>query len=83
MDYAGPLFIPKGRDRTLRRWFMVRMNGLTSTFDFNATRDRFELGSECPNPILAGLRASQFRGIQWHLRRDATHARSKTFHVRC
>ena len=82
MGYTGPLFLPKGRDRTRRRWLMVQIHGLTSTFDFDAARDRFELGPECPDPILAGLRASQFRGIQWHLRRNATHARSKTLQVR-
>lgn len=82
MGYTGPLFLPNGGDRTRRRWFMVRIQGLTFTFDFDAARDRFELGSGCSDPILAGLRASQFRGVQWHVRRNATHARSKTFHVR-
>ncbi len=82
MGHTGALFLPKGRDRTRRRWSMVQIHGLTSTFDFDADRDRFELGSECPDPILAGLRVSQFRGIQRHLRRSATHARSKTFQVR-
>lgn len=82
MGYTGVLLIPKGRDRTLRRWFMVRIQGPTSTFDFDATRDRFEVATECPDPILGGLRDSQFRGIQWHVRRSATHARSKTFQAR-
>ncbi len=80
MGYTGPLFLPKGR--TKRRWLMVRIHGRTSTFDFDANRDRFEIGSECADPIFAGLRASKFCGIQWHVRRSATHARSKTFQVR-
>lgn len=80
MGYTGPLFLPKGR--TKRRWLMVRIHGLTSTFDFDADRDRFEIRSDFADPIFAGLRASRFRGIQWHMRRSATHARSKTFQVR-
>lgn len=82
MGYSGPLFLPQGRDRTRRRWFMVQIQGLTSTFDFDAARDRFEIGSECSDPILAGLRASKFHGVQWHVRRNATHARSKTLQAR-
>ncbi len=83
VGFTGTLFLPKGRDRTRYRWFTVRIQGLTSTFDFDAARDRFELGSECSDPIFAELRASRFRGIQWRLRPNAAHARSKTFQVRC
>lgn len=62
MGYTGPLFLPKGR--TKRRWLMVRIHGLTSTFDFDAERDRFEVRSDIADPVLAGLHASRFRGIQ-------------------
>jgi len=74
MAYTGPLFLPGGR------WLMVNIFGRTSTFDFDAARDRFEVA--CTDPVLAGLRASHFRGTSWHVRLDATHARSKTFPVR-
>ena len=43
---------------------------------------RFEVAPGCSDPVLAGLRASRFRGVCWRLRLDATHARSKTFRVR-
>ena len=76
MSYTGPLYLPG------RRWLMVDIRGLTSTFEFDGACDRFEIARECVDPILAGLRASRFRGIRWHVRRDATHARSKTFRVR-
>ena len=82
MGYTGPLFLPGGGDRTRRRWLMVRIHGMTSTFDFDAALDRFEVGSGCTDPILAGLRDSHFRGVQWHVRRSDTHARSKTFQAR-
>lgn len=78
-QYTGPLFLPKARPGARRRWFMVKIHGLTSTFDFDPARDRFELAPEPPDPILAGLHASRFHGLQWHVRRNATHARSKTF----
>ena len=61
---------------------MVNIFGRTSTFAFDGARDRFEVAPECSDPVLAGLRASEFRGICWHVRRDATHARSKTFRMR-
>ncbi len=76
MGYTGPLFLPG------RRWLMVNIFGLTSTFEFDDDRDRFEVSSECADPVLAGLRASQFRGVCWHVRQSATHERSKTFKVR-
>ena len=83
MGFRGPLFLPMSTDQTRRRWFMVNIHGLTSTFNFDSTRDRFEIGSGCSDPILAALPASQFRGIQWHVRQSATHARSKTFQIHC
>ncbi|MFQ5411236.1 MAG: hypothetical protein ACE5EC_03025, partial [Phycisphaerae bacterium] len=76
MGFTGPLFLPKGRDATRRRWFGVRIVGLTTTYDFDDGRDRFEIAPACADPILAGLRESQFKPIQWHHRPGATHARS-------
>jgi len=80
--YTGALILPNASDRIRHRWFMVDIRGLTSEYAFDAARDRFEIGSECSDPVIAGLRASRFRGTTWHRRRNATHARSKTFRVR-
>ncbi len=82
MSFEGPLFIPTGRDRSRRRWFMARIQGLTYTFDFEDNCDRFALASRSRDPILVGLQTSQFRGVQWQLRPNAAHARSKTFQAR-
>ena len=72
-DYEGPLFLPG------RRWLKVHIYGATSTYDFDADRDRFEVAPGFADPVVAGLRASEFRGVRWHVRQSATHARSKTF----
>ena len=82
MEFAVPMFLPTGNDRNRRRWLMVDVRGLTSTFYFDADRDRFEIGSDCADPILRGVRASQFRGSRWSVRRSDTHKRSKTFQAR-
>ncbi len=82
MGFAGPLFLPRGRDGTRARWLSVRVHGQTSTFEFDAERDRFEIHSEPPDSIFAKLHASGFRGLEWHVRRNATHARSKTFQTK-
>jgi hypothetical protein len=80
--FTGPLFLPNTNDASHRRWLMVRIEGLTQSFEFDADRDQFEIGSACTHPILMGLEASQFSPIEWHLRTSATHARSKTFRCR-
>lgn len=80
MEFTGPLFLPRGRNRS--RWLMVQIRGMTSTIDFDPERDRFEVGSDCVDPVIAGLIASDFCPIQWHVRRSSTHARTKTFETR-
>ncbi len=82
MGLTGPLVIPRVKDRTRRAWFMVSIKGLTSTFDFDPDRDRFELGPKTTAPIFDDLRDSQFRPKQWYVRKRATHARGKTCKIR-
>ncbi len=82
MGFTGPLIIPAANDRTRRAWFMITIHGLTSTFDFDSDRDRFELGPKTTAPIFDALRDSQFRPKQWFVREHATHARGKTCKIR-
>jgi len=71
MGYTGALFLPGGR------WLHVDIRGGTFVHAFDAARDRFALGGT--DDVLVALRASGFRPLAWHVRPDATHARSKTF----
>lgn len=73
MGFEGPVFLPG------RRYLRIRTSGPTSTYDFDAGRDRFEVAEECGDPVLSGLRHSGFVGVQWRVSENATHARTKTF----
>jgi len=73
LGYTGALFLPGGR------WLHVSIRGGTFVHEFDAQRDRFTIAPACADPVLAALRASAFRPLAWHVRPDATHARSKTF----
>lgn len=73
-----PLFLPTRRSRDPKRWFGVRLLGNTRFFTFEEGRDRFHLAPSARGPIPAILRSSSFQPRTWHLRLDASHARSKT-----
>lgn len=73
VDQVVRVFLPG------RKWLQVRVLGDTSTHAFDEARDRFEVSAACADPVVAGLHASGFRGVTWHVRPDATHARTKTF----
>ena len=61
------------------RWFHVKLEGRTESFDFDATRDRFVVGEPAPHPSLEALRTTGFEPREWQVRRSALHARTKTF----
>lgn len=73
--YTGPLFLPTGSPASHRR-MIVDIRGDTEIHPYDPARDRFELHPD--SPILTALAQSSFTPRTWHVRRNATHARSKT-----
>lgn len=63
--FDGPVYLPGGR------WFRAHIAGLTERFPFDPARDSLETS-------LASLLESRFTPREWHLRRDARHAKGNT-----
>ncbi len=78
--WNGPVFLP-GSTRgkaTLGRLFFAKMEGESQAYPFSST-DTLTLRPSSGSPILQALIDSQFVVDEWLIRRDATHAKSKTF----
>jgi hypothetical protein len=56
----------------------ARIRGATEAYAFEADRDVFETAASDRTPAFAWLAESQFTGVEWQLRGDASHAKSKT-----
>ncbi|HEY0142399.1 MAG TPA: hypothetical protein VGF48_15985 [Thermoanaerobaculia bacterium] len=63
--FDGPVYLPNGR------WFRAHIAGLTERIAFDPARDTFQT-------TLAPLLESRFTPREWHLRRDARHAKGNT-----
>ena len=78
--FAGPVFLP-GNTRgkgTSRRLFFAKVEGETQAYPFLST-DTLTLRPSAGSPILQALIDSHFVVDEWLIRRDAVHAKSKTF----
>ncbi len=78
--FAGPIFLPsstRGKG-TSGRFFFAKIEGETQAYPFSST-DTLTLKPSSDCPILQELIDSQFVADEWLIRRDATHAKSKTF----
>jgi len=73
--YVGPIFLPSKPPGTQ---FFVRLAGFTEVYPFTSN-DVLKLTPSASHPVLQELIDSRFAGSEWHIRRQATHARSKTF----
>ena len=75
--WNGQVFLSTPRGP--RRWFIAEVHGETLSFPFDAVSDRVTLSSRRSDDVFAALVASHFRGVEWSIREDATHAKSKTY----
>ena len=78
--FDGPVFLPgstRGKG-TSGRFFFAKMEGESQAYAFSST-DTLTLRPSSGSPILQALIDSQFIADEWLIRRDATHAKSKTF----
>ena len=78
--FQGPIFLPKSTRETSTsgRLFFAKIEGETQAFPFLST-DTLTLRPASDSPILQALIDSHFVVDEWLIRRDATHAKSKTF----
>lgn len=78
--FAGPIFLPRGtREKTASgRLFFAKIEGETQAYPFLST-DTLTISPADDCPILQALVDSHFVVDEWLTRRDASHAKSKTF----
>jgi hypothetical protein len=79
--WSGPVFLPKraGAAPGDGRLFFARLLGRTETYSFLAGKDSVAITPGRADGALRSLLDSQFVGNEWTVRRDATHAKSKTY----
>jgi len=78
--WEGPIFLPANdRGRNDRgKLFFAKVGGHTHFYPFSSSKDVVAITPSPGHPILAWLIESSFSGKEWIIRRNATHARSKT-----
>ena len=79
--WAGAVFLPgTGRgSEAPGKWFFARVGGRTVSYPFCTPGDALTIGPTRGLPPLSWVFESNFRGREWSIREDATHARTKTF----
>lgn len=80
-DWEGPLFLPRrlASRRSVGNVYYVRLRGQTETAAFDHAADVVKIAASPADATFAWLIESRFRGVEWHIRRAAHHARSQTF----
>lgn len=81
--WEGGILLPRQLSRTPRaeKYFVARLSGPTEIYPFAPT-DTLTLAPDPAAPILGWLHDSHVTGKEWHLRPDATHAKSETLSLR-
>jgi len=78
-DWIGSIFLPLARRTSQRKFFNARLAGAVQLAPFAATSAEFALQPSPQQPVIQLLVDSHFAPIEWRVRPNATHARSKTF----
>jgi hypothetical protein len=78
-DWTGSIFLPPRGQSSQRKFFHAKLTGPVQLAPFAATSAEFTLQSSPEQPAIQLLVDSHFAPIEWRVRPNATHARSKTF----
>jgi hypothetical protein len=76
--WEGAIWLPSARPGASRKYFYARLGGETRVSPFNPSSDTLEI-QPSRHPITQTLIESRIRGVEWRVRPNASHARSKTF----
>ncbi len=77
--WSGPIFIPSRKPNDSPKHYFARLHGLTETYPFLPDTASLTLNPTPQSSSLQSLLNSHFTPTHWEIRRNATHARSKTF----
>jgi len=72
--FEGPIYLPDGQ-----RLFYARLSGQTETYPFLPRTDWIEIRHQPRFEVFQWLNASGFTPKEWHVRFEATHAKTKTY----
>jgi hypothetical protein len=80
-SWEGTIYLPHRGAAKRQRFevFFARLCGATEIAPFENARDSVRFTVSKRNPIIQSLIDSRFTGIEWRVRSNATHARSKTY----
>jgi hypothetical protein len=76
-SWAGPVFLPRRRDKSHGNLFLADLHGHTRAYSFLPAADTVTITPAAE--VFQALIESQFAGKEWLVREDATHRKSKTF----
>jgi len=79
--WSGPIFLPGMADvpHQDRKWFFAQLSGQTRTWAFQPGEDELALPHRMAEPVFAWMLESGFAGLEWTVRTDAKHGKSKTY----
>jgi hypothetical protein len=78
--WEGPLFLPSRRPgRSPSRLFFAQIQGAAQSVAFQPARDLLEIRPSNEVPVLQELIDSTFQATHWLVRKDAMHAKSRTY----
>lgn len=79
--WEGPIFLPRDAANQTEpgKLFHARLGGHTEVYPFSPTADLLKLDPYQHHSALQDLVESNFAGTEWHVRPQATHARSRTY----
>jgi hypothetical protein len=76
--WQGAVHLPT-KPGSRRSLFFVKLSGQTEIYPFDSSSDALELKPPPGDNVLRWLAESNFAALEWHIRRDAVHAKSKTY----
>lgn len=77
-DWIVSIYLPPVRQNAQRKFFHAKLSGEVQRASFAATSAQFNLQPSIDQPAIQLLIDSQFAPVEWRVRPNATHARSKT-----
>jgi hypothetical protein len=79
--WEGKIFIPDGERQKQSRgnFFFAKLGGHTEVIPFTEMGDVLDLSPLKSHPVAQWLMDCRLQGKEWRVRRNATHARSKTY----
>jgi hypothetical protein len=77
--WTGTIVLPATSARTGQKVFYAKLSGLVEFAPFDRLSDQIVFRPSSQHRVIQLLADSQFTGVEWRVRTNATHARSRTY----